>query len=422
MSRRVLVVAHNHPALHPGGTEIVAHDLFRAYKRAGWDALFLAATNQVHRDQHPGTGFQAVGDAPDELVIWAGHFDRLMMRQIDLHGVMPDLIRLLEEFRPEVVEIHHLVLIGAEFPALVRRVLPSARIVMMLHDYYPICAHDGLMVRRHDHARCLTPSPDNCHRCFPDTSASRFLLRELTLKTHLSCVDSFISPSWFLKERYAAWGLDADRIDVIPNGHPAGPAAPERREPGGPRNVFGYFGNLNPWKGVSTLLEAARLLAEKDDDFTVRVHGAPLFQSEKFVADLDAGFAATTANVRRCGDYRREDVPSLMAEIDWVIVPSTWWENAPLTIGEAQFHGRPVIASGIGGMAELVRDGENGLHVRPGDAADLAAVMQRCIEDPGLWRRLVAGASLPPTVDQIATRHLAVFDAAGVAVRPRVAA
>lgn len=58
---RVLVAAHNHPALHPGGTEIFAHDLFGAYKRAGCEALFLGATNQIHRQARPGTSFQASG-------------------------------------------------------------------------------------------------------------------------------------------------------------------------------------------------------------------------------------------------------------------------------------------------------------------------------------------------------------------------
>ena len=50
MSKRILVAAHNHPSLHPGGTEIFAHDLFRAYQREGHEALFLGATNQIHRE------------------------------------------------------------------------------------------------------------------------------------------------------------------------------------------------------------------------------------------------------------------------------------------------------------------------------------------------------------------------------------
>ncbi len=298
MSRRILVVAHNHPDLHPGGTEIVAHDLFQAYKRAGHAALFLAATNQVHRTPRPGTSFQAVGEAGDEVVVWAGHFDRLMMSQVDIHGVIPDLIRLLNEFRPDVVEIHHLLLVGVEFPALVRRVLPHAEIVLMLHDYYSICAHDGLMVKKHDHARCLEPGPDACHRCFPEVPAAKFFLRELNIKTHLAAVDRFISPSEFLRDRYLAWGLPADRIVVIPNGHAGGARAPERPAPGGLRNVFGYFGNLNPWKGILTLLEAARILAEEGAEFEVRVHGASLFQSDRFNEDLEAAF-------QRAGDCVR---------------------------------------------------------------------------------------------------------------------
>ena len=58
-----------------------------------------------------------------------------------------------------------------------------------------------------------------------------------------------------------------------------------------------------------------------------------------------------------------------MAEIDWVVVPSIWWENSPLVIQEAFLHGRPVICSDIGGMAEKVRHGVDGLHFRVGDDA-----------------------------------------------------
>ena len=58
MTTRVLVVAHNHPDFHPGGTEIFAHDLFREYRsRPDVEALFLAATNQLHRDQRPVQAF-----------------------------------------------------------------------------------------------------------------------------------------------------------------------------------------------------------------------------------------------------------------------------------------------------------------------------------------------------------------------------
>src|SRR5690606_21527683 len=254
MAERILVVAHNHPDLHPGGTEIFAHDLLRAYQRAGSEALFLGATNRLHRDEKPGTSFQGIGNGQDEILLWAGHFDRFFMSQVDLYGVIPDLEELLTEFRPDVVHIHHLLLIGAEFPARVRRVLPKSRIGMTLHGYYLMWAHDGLVMRASGRERCHGASPDRCHGCFPEVAADQFLLRERYMKTLLSTVDRFVSPSAFLRDRFIAWGLDPDRIDVIANGQPGpGSSPPRPRDQSAPRNVFGYCGNLNPWKGGTGL-------------------------------------------------------------------------------------------------------------------------------------------------------------------------
>lgn len=410
MSRRILVVAHNHPDLHPGGTEIFAHDLFGAYKRAGAEALFLGATNRIHRKPHPGTSFQAIGDAEDEILLWSGHFDRFFLNQIDLYGTIPDLISLLEDFRPDVVHIHHLLLIGAEFPFLVRRILPHARIVMTLHDYYPICAHDGLLMKPDRKSPCAAFKPGRLCDCLPDIPSDRYRLREQHLKTMFQAIDRFIAPSAFLKERYVAWGLAADRIEVIHNGRPAATPVPHRPAADGKRVVFGYFGNLNPWKGATVLLKAAKLLIDAGVDFELRIHGGAPFQSDDFVAEFESLAKAVEPLVMCAGPYQREELPALMGNIDWIVMPSIWWENAPLVIQEAQIHRRPVITSGIGGMAEAVRDGIDGLHVPPGDAAQLARTMLRAIEDPDLWRRLVAGIRQPSDIDAVAQRHLAVFE------------
>ena len=84
----------------------------------------------------------------------------------------------------------------------------------------------------------------------------------------------------------------------------------------------------------------------------------------------------------------------MMAAVDWVVVPSVWWENSPLVIQEAFAAGRPVICSDIGGMAEKVSDGINGLHFRIGDPEDLAATIHRAVGTPGLWDHLRKG--IPP--------------------------
>src|SRR5258708_39363552 len=141
---KILFITHNHPDLHPGGTETFSHGLFRELKaQHDVEALYLACVNTVHRDRLPGTLLQSAGRAADELLLWTGHFDRFMLSQIDLHGIVPELERLLLTFRPDIVHFHHMLQIGVEAFQLVRRVLPGASIVLTLHDYYPICANAG---------------------------------------------------------------------------------------------------------------------------------------------------------------------------------------------------------------------------------------------------------------------------------------
>ncbi|SMH29450.1 glycosyltransferase family 4 protein [Azospirillum agricola] len=416
---RVLVIAHNHPSLHPGGTEIFAHELFGGLKAAGAEALFLACTNDTHRRPRPGTGFQTLGRSADEVLLWAGHFDQFHQSQIDLHGLVPDLSGLLRAFRPDIVHIHHTLLLGVEMLFLIRRVCPDAKIVYTLHDYYLICANDGQMVTTSGQGLCTGASPDACNRCFPDRPADQFLLREKHIKAMFGLVDRFLAPSRFLRDRYVAWGLAPERIAVMANSRPAvAPVPPRPLAPGGRRDAFAYFGNLNPFKGVTVALDAAARLARQGLGPTLAVHGGSHYQTDAFRQKVADGFEAARGVAVAHGPYRREEMPALMAAADWVVMPSVWWENAPLVIQEAFQHGRPVICSGIGGMAEAVRDGIDGLHVRPGDAADLARVMARAMTEPGLWERLSANIPAVRSTEEAAAMHIALYDELMTAARP----
>lgn len=419
MTMRILVLAHNHPSLHPGGTETVARELFLKYREAGHEVLFLAATNRLHREPHPGTSFQAIGESSDEILMWAGHFDRFSMSQIDLYGFVPDMKNLLETFRPDVVHIHHLLLFGVELATLIRRTLPQARIVMTLHDYYAICANDGVMMKNPDEP-CAAFEQGGLCNCVEEASADRMRLRERYIKTHLEAVDRFTAPSAFLREAYIRWGIPAQKIELLANGRPSVDCAPARNAVSEARNVFGYFGNLTPWKGIEVLLRACKRLIEAGVDFELRVHGGAPFQGEQFIDGIDALFDETSARVTRLGPYRPEDIPQLMQAVDWVVVPSVWWENAPLVIAEARQHKRPVIASGVGGMAEAVKDGVDGLHARRNDASDLARIMRLAADDPGLHRRFVANNRPPSSDTAVAERYLRMF--AKLMAKPREAA
>lgn len=141
----------------------------------------------------------------------------------------------------------------------------------------------------------------------------------------------------------------------------------------------------------------------------MRVHGGFNFQPDAFRQAFSDALAAAAPSATYGGPYRREDISNLMSSVDWVVVPSVWWENAPLVVLEAMQHRRPVICSDIGGMAELVEHGISGLHFRAGDASDLARTMHRAIKQPGLWRRLVNAMPETPLLSEAVDRHLAIY-------------
>jgi glycosyltransferase involved in cell wall biosynthesis len=171
---------------------------------------------------------------------------------------------------------------------------------------------------------------------------------------------------------------------------------PERADESRPRNRFAFFGQLNPYKGSEVLLQAVELL-EGGFDGHVWIFGANLeIQPIELRERVAALVERNRDRVTFAGAYRHSELPKLMAGIDWVVVPSVWWETGPIVVLEAFQHGRPVICSDIGGMSEKVTDGVSGLHFRTGDARHLAEVMTRAMETPGLWEKLREGIPADP--------------------------
>jgi glycosyltransferase involved in cell wall biosynthesis len=415
---RVLFMLHAHPELQAGGTEIFARDLFRALRDRDVGGLFVAATAAHQRPPSPGTPFQSIGQAADEVLIWTGGFDPFFQSQIDLHGVGNTIADLLTEQQPDIVHFHHLMGLGCELIGLVRRCAPNARIVMTLHDYYPLCANDGQMVTTAGQL-CETARPDACRQCFPDRTLTDLKLRELHIGRALDEVDLLISPSEFLKNRYVAHGFAADRIAVIPNGLPHQTPVPadhaERRD------RFAFFGHINRFKGANVALEASAILSRQGVEHQFSLYGGTSFQTEETIARFRSK-CDQAPDARYRGPYRRADFARLVANADWIVFPSEWWENAPLVINEAFQHGRPVICSALGGAAELVKDGVNGLYFPVSDPQALASAMRRAAQEPGLWQRLVDGIKPPLSIDESASRHLALYDTLVLGADQQVAA
>jgi len=406
----ILQIVHDHPHWTSGGTEHVAKDLCDALNaRQGVEAHLLCAATSLQRNR---TAAMDVLGA--DSVTWVGAYDRFMMSRLDARTWAPQLRRTLAAIKPDVVHFHSLDRLGIETLAVVRDAVPQARIVVTLHDYQLICANDGLMLTTTEGARCGGASPDRCRRCFPTQSAERFALRRAYLMANLAHVDTFIAPSRFLRDKFVAWGLEPQRILVVRNAtaeteNRASPtlAQPEA-DPSRRRNRFAFFGAIASHKGVFVLLDAAKRLASQQVDVTLSIHGPLNRGGADLVARFNAEVAAAWPVATHFGPYDRADAPGLIQQADWVIAPSIWWENAPLVVLEAQRARRPVICSAIGGLAEMVRNGIDGLHVPPGDPGALAETM-RTATDPEFWLRLSGAISEPRDLASFATAHLEIY-------------
>jgi glycosyltransferase involved in cell wall biosynthesis len=197
------------------------------------------------------------------------------------------------------------------------------------------------------------------------------------------------TPSAYLRELAVGWGVDPKRVSVLPNPVPPLPELPPRNEL---RDAFGmhgptlaFAGRLSAQKSLRVAFES--LAANDGVGLLVAGDGAERPLLERDVAELGLG-----DRVRFLGPLPRERVLELFAAADASVLSSSW-ENFPHTVVEALAVGTPVIATATGGVAEVVRDGENGLLVPLGGVDALAAAIARFFADDELRTRLRAAAA-----------------------------
>jgi len=208
---------------------------------------------------------------------------------------------------------------------------------------------------------------------------------------------------------FEAQGVDPGRLAVIRQGVRLAPAPPRPDYRPGPTLVFGYVGQLAEHKGLDLLVRAVRRLSDGPDRLKLTIHGDPAQAWPPFWRKLQAEIGGDPRIVL-AGPFDGADARRVYASLDALIVPSRWYENSPNVILEAFACGVPVLASDLGGMAELVAHEQNGLLFAPGDEAALAKALRRVIDQPEAlagWR-----ASIPAvkTVDEEMGELIGVYE------------
>jgi glycosyltransferase involved in cell wall biosynthesis len=194
-----------------------------------------------------------------------------------------------------------------------------------------------------------------------------------------------ISPSNFLRETYIRQGVDPQKVifsrqgvdlSVLPEIIPNKKSTQNLR--------VGYIGQIAKIKGVHILIEAMNKLERLP--VQLDIYG-DLTKYPDYAESLRQ-LAGNNPSIEFKGLFDRKELMHVMENLDVLVVPSLWYENSPNIIQEAFATRTPVIASNLGGMAELVKHEENGLLFNPDDSINLADQIQLILESPGLREKL----------------------------------
>jgi glycosyltransferase involved in cell wall biosynthesis len=291
-----------------------------------------------------------------------------------------NIARLLADWKPDVA---HLQNIHAYLTPSILVPLQAAGVpvVWSLHDYKLICPNDNFFSNGRICEECRGGRFWRCalNRCKKGSrAASAMVALEALVHRALKVpgrVDRFIVPSEFVQRKFAEFGYDVGRFEVMPHfldGSPAG------AQGGGGYGL--YAGTLMPFKGVGTLLRA--LAQAPPHPFHVLGGGALLEDYRRQARELGLD------QVVFRGFLTGAELEAELAGAAYAVVPSEWWETFSYAAQEPLSRGIPVIASDLGALPELVRDGETGLLFPAGDAAALAERMARLWGDAGLRAEL----------------------------------
>jgi glycosyltransferase involved in cell wall biosynthesis len=348
-----VLVAHNYYQ-QPGGEDVCV---------AAETALLEAHGHEViryflHNDAIDGMRYRDVA----ARTIWSGPAYR-------------ELRELMRTHRPQIAHFHN------TFPLMSPAAYYAARaedvrIVQTLHNYRLLCPNGSLFRDGRVCEACVGRAaawPGIVHGCYRGSRAATAAVAAMlsvhhALHTWRDAVDTYIAPTEFTRQKLIQGGLPAHRLFVKPNFvHP---------DPGPGNGKGGYalfIGRLVPEKGLETLLGAWRILGS---------HVPLKIVGDGPMAAIVSAAAGTHSGIQWLGQKPAEEVKTLLSEAMFLVVPSQCYETFGRVVVEAFANGTPVIASGLGALAELVDPGRTGLLFQPGDCVDLATQIGHLLATP----------------------------------------
>ena len=431
---RVVLTTHVFLPDYASGTEILTFNTARELQRLGHEVEIC-------------TGFPAPSGLSDserfDTYIYEGIQVNRFLYSAGPMGDQPNMVeseynnlffarwfrRYVAQFKPAIVHFFHLQHLSASAIDVCHAL--GIPMLMTPTDFWLICpnnqlrladnslcqgpANDGVNCLKHAVSNNQAPAVAKVFQQLPDKvvatmiwgvnkgafSRSWFspMVRALYqrpgfLRDRMNKLDRVIAPTRLMQDMLIKNGLRPEKIVFSRFGIQTPAAEAHTASVGGGIRI-GFIGGLSEHKGAHLLISAVKLVP-KAIALELKVFGRTdldpaYFEKLMHLADADQ-------RIRFCGVFPNEEIATIFAELDVLVVPSIWYENTPLVIYSAQAAGCPVIASNLGGMAEVIEHEKNGLLFKAGDIAALACAIEELAGDRALLRQLAANAIMPKSI------------------------
>jgi glycosyltransferase involved in cell wall biosynthesis len=306
---------------------------------------------------------------------------RLAARAIYSRDARLRIRAMIADFRPDVAHVrniyHHL------SPSILWELkAQKVPVVYHLNDFKVLCASYNLVLRGEACEACKGGEFWHAlkEKCYPGWGARMTLVAEAYihkwLGTYRKCIDCFLAPSQFVRDKFVEHGWDPARFEVLPHFQEVEEIV-ERRAETAP---LLYFGRLSAEKGVDDLLRAMRRLPHLR--LIVAGDGPERSRLERLADELGLG------NVEFAGQVRGEVLDRLIADSRFTVLPSHAYETLGKTILESYARARAVVATDLGSRRELVQAGKTGLLYRTGDVEELASAIEFLSSQPDLAEQM----------------------------------
>jgi len=373
---RVLKIIHGFPPDYMAGSEVYSYYLAKELINQNIETfVFTRVENEfddnykIYNEQYENINIQRVNKPKKDYL----YEDKFYDKNID-----EIFENYLLEIKPDIVHIGHLSHLSTNIIKIIKKY--NIPIVYTIHDFWLFCIK-GQMINKNNEI-CKQPSVENCLAC------SNYLVQYKQveeafnhMREAINLIDVFISPSHTLRNFFTKQGIDKDKIKYLKYGFDTQKIKFDKKKFTKTSKInFGFMGRVIPTKGIKVLVEAFKELPEE----TLFVYGN-IGAQKRFLE---------TKNIIFKGQYNNNNINEVLKNIDVLIVPSIWYENAPLVIQEAFLAGVTVITSDIGGMAELVKDKINGFTFKVGSSEELRILIKKISNNPTILNNLVSSKDI----------------------------